>query len=148
MFFDNLSIQHITGPIIEETHYYPFGLTMAGISSKAIGKLDNKYEYNGKKRSLVMVVVWNGMIMGPGCMMRRLAGGMWWIPYQKKIRRHSPYNYAFNNPMRFIDPDGMLAEDEIRNDKERAVVEEKSYLNKRSIRIRNYGHLRLKHHSK
>ena len=47
VFFDNMQVRHDRGRIIEENHYYAFGLKIAAISSKAYGAPNNNYLYQG-----------------------------------------------------------------------------------------------------
>lgn len=49
VYFDELMVVTNTGAVMEETHYYPFGLVMPSISSKAIYNPENKFQYNGKE---------------------------------------------------------------------------------------------------
>ncbi|MDM1555979.1 MULTISPECIES: RHS repeat domain-containing protein, partial [Chryseobacterium] len=93
--------------VLEENNYYPFGLKHEEYNGLA-GNLNYNYKYNGKELQESGMYDYGARMYMPDL-------GRWGVvdPLAEKMTRHSPYNYAYNNPTRFIDPDGRAPKDDI-----------------------------------
>ncbi|WP_267405737.1 MULTISPECIES: RHS repeat-associated core domain-containing protein, partial [unclassified Chryseobacterium] len=96
---------------IDTNNYYPFGLNhIGGTSSSTFGSFYS-YKYNGKELQETGMYDYGARFYMPDI-------GRWGVvdPLAEVNRAWSPYRYAFNNPLRFIDPDGRSESDWIRKD--------------------------------
>ncbi|MEZ5196698.1 MAG: RHS repeat-associated core domain-containing protein [Bacteroidales bacterium] len=93
-----------TGEVIQEDSYYPFGMSMNGLCYQNGLDFENKYLYNGKELQDEFGLGWYDY----GARFYDPALGRWHVPDPRaeKYESWSPYNYALNNPLYFIDPDG------------------------------------------
>ncbi len=104
--------------ILEENNYYPGGLKHKGYNNVITGT-DHPYGFNGMEEQDELGLEW--LDFGARNYDPALMRWMNIDPLAENSRRWTPYNYAYNNPIYFIDPDGMQAYDWYR-DSEGAVV--------------------------
>lgn len=63
VWFDDLGVGHSHGLLTEESHYYPHGGKIAAISTKAFGKLPNRYGYQGEYSEEDEETGWNEFVL-------------------------------------------------------------------------------------
>ena len=96
--------------ILEENNYYPFGLLHKGyneIANSNRSEAAEKYKFNGMEWQPELGL--NAYDFGARNYDPALGRWMNLDPLAEVSRRWTPYNYAYNNPIYFIDPDGMQA---------------------------------------
>jgi RHS repeat-associated protein len=106
VYFDNLKVQLRHKHIIEENHYYAYGLRIAGISSRKMGdaregQLDNPYQYQGDYSEFDDETGWNDFALRSyDPQTGRFINAN---PYDQFA---SPYVGMGNDPVNNIDEDG------------------------------------------
>jgi RHS repeat-associated protein len=113
VYFDNLQVTQVRGPLLEETHYYPFGLAMNGISSIASKNQypENKYKFNSGTQLAdkefsdgIGLNIYETPFRGYDPQIGRFQQA---DPLAEISNEWSPYSFCLDNPVLLIDPLGL-----------------------------------------
>ncbi|MGE0930844.1 JAB-like toxin 1 domain-containing protein [Peijinzhouia sedimentorum] len=103
VWYDQFSISSSQAVIIQENHYYPFGMQIAGLELDLGSR--NRYLYNGKELQDDHNLDWHDY----GARMYDAQIGRWHVvdPLAEIALDKTPYHFVSNNPINRIDPDGL-----------------------------------------
>ncbi|HXS36329.1 MAG TPA: RHS repeat-associated core domain-containing protein, partial [Flavipsychrobacter sp.] len=109
-YLDNVDVTYYAGNVLEEDHYYPFGLTLV---SSAMPVVPNNIKFNSKEWQHNEFTSATGAKSGLewydyGARMQDPQLGRWFQidPLTEQTTEWTPYGYTNDNPVKFIDPDG------------------------------------------
>ncbi|HET8573943.1 MAG TPA: RHS repeat-associated core domain-containing protein [Edaphocola sp.] len=108
VYFDQLKIQLTKGNLKQESHYYPFGLPMAGIGGSAAGMTPNRQKYQGNEYITDAGLNW--MSFGARQYDPQLGRFLSVDPLAAQGGQDmlSPYQAMGDNPANYTDPDGKI----------------------------------------
>ncbi|MEZ5199175.1 MAG: RHS repeat-associated core domain-containing protein [Bacteroidales bacterium] len=90
--------------VLQVNHYYPFGMEMMGLQTPQIGT-ENQYKYNNKELQAEHGLDWYDY----GARFYDPQLGRWHVPdpLAEEYLSQSPFHFSGNNPLKFVDLNGM-----------------------------------------
>ncbi|HEY5750645.1 MAG TPA: RHS repeat-associated core domain-containing protein [Chryseolinea sp.] len=102
VYFDDFKVTQIKSPVIQQDDYYPFGLTFNSYIRE--NSMNQDYLYNGKELQNELDLAW----LDYGARMYEPDLGRFIVQdkFTEKYADFTPYHYALNNPLLFVDMNG------------------------------------------
>lgn len=107
VYFDDVTVTHYTGPLLQEQAYYPYGLPMQGLSDRAMLKTGNPYKYNdgSELEDEDGLEYYNTFYRKYDAQIGRFTGV---DILAEATYGFTPFHFGGNNPTLFNDPNGAL----------------------------------------